>query len=321
MSTCTKEQNHVVILIVMVTYLIPIHDQNEDGSEVDLWGGRCPRAVNRSWWPRRAGWQRCLAGGTNFKQWMAKCRALLRLPTHKGEEYEQTVFPQHNVRLFGTAAVSPWSTPALQAAVAALGLSLHGPHIISTSATPPSRESAGHRQDGQGICVRVDHGRRSSRRNKVQQGAWDCTHWYMFREGWIFLATNLQRVLFRSGVWLMILIINIPLNLQLFIVNTVNNSIIDIPRLKLESSECTSTSCGIHTISTSDERDYLATGGDNPTRLAIYGLPEMQPLAIGEVSVVPHFHSLKWLSVLDVWCYCRDTQTGSLTSSGSLIPS
>lgn len=82
------------------------------------------------------------------------------------------------------------------------------------------------------------------------------------------------------------ILINIPFNPQLFIVNTVNNSIIDIPRLKLEGSDSTSTSCGIHTISTSDERDYLATGGANPAHLAIYGLPEMQPLAIGEVRLV-----------------------------------
>lgn len=104
----------------------------------------------------------------------------------------------------------------------------------------------------------------------------------------------------------MITIICIPLNPQLFIINTVNNSIIDIPRLKLESSDATSTSCGIHTISTSHERDYLATGGANPTHLAIYGLPEMQPLAIGEVSDkykvsdVKHFSGhdcLFWLCV------------------------
>jgi WD repeat-containing protein 40A len=69
---------------------------------------------------------------------------------------------------------------------------------------------------------------------------------------------------------------------KLFIVNTVNDSTIDIPRLQLDRSDNTATSCGIHTISTSEERKYLATGGANPTHLAIYGLPEMQPLAIGE---------------------------------------
>ena len=70
---------------------------------------------------------------------------------------------------------------------------------------------------------------------------------------------------------------------QLFIVNTENDSTIDIPRLQLDRSDNTATSCGIHTISTSEERKFLATGGANPTHLAIYGLPEMQPLAIGEV--------------------------------------
>lgn len=62
-----------------------------------------------------------------------------------------------------------------------------------------------------------------------------------------------------------------------------DSSIIDIPRLQLEGSDNTTTSCGIHTISSSDEQQYLAAGGANPTHLAIYGLPEMQPLAIGEV--------------------------------------
>ena len=74
--------------------------------------------------------------------------------------------------------------------------------------------------------------------------------------------------------------------LQLFVVNTATDSLLDIPRLRLEGSASISTSCGIHTIGASEERRYLATGGADPTHLAIYGLPEMQPLAIGEVGIL-----------------------------------
>ena len=70
---------------------------------------------------------------------------------------------------------------------------------------------------------------------------------------------------------------------QLFVVNTENGSILDIPRLRLEDSDRSVLSCGIHAISVSDERRYLAAGGVDPTHLAIYGLPELQPMAIGEV--------------------------------------
>ena len=74
--------------------------------------------------------------------------------------------------------------------------------------------------------------------------------------------------------------------LQLFVVNTATDSLLDIPQLRLEGSASISTSCGIHTIGASEERRYLATGGEDPTHLAIYGLPEMQPLAIGEVGIL-----------------------------------
>ena len=71
--------------------------------------------------------------------------------------------------------------------------------------------------------------------------------------------------------------------MQLFVVNTENGSVVDIPRLQPEGSTSSTSSCGIHTISVSNERKYLAAGGADPTHLAIYELPELQPLAIGEV--------------------------------------
>lgn len=102
---------------------------------------------------------------------------------------------------------------------------------------------------------------------------------------------------------------------QLFVVNTVNNSIFDIPHLKLEGLDSATTACGIHAISASNERTYLATGGADPTHLAIYSLPELQPLAIGKVYTYMHPSNIMY--ILCTYMYCRDTQTGSLTYNGS----
>lgn len=45
-------------------------------------------------------------------------------------------------------------------------------------------------------------------------------------------------------------------------------------------------SCGIHSVKISPGGGYIATGGRNPNYLAIYSLPHLLPLALGEVSDV-----------------------------------
>jgi hypothetical protein len=74
--------------------------------------------------------------------------------------------------------------------------------------------------------------------------------------------------------------------LQLFLIDVGDGRKLEIPRLSKAGPLPSSTnSCGIHSVSVSHGGEYIATGGHNPNYLALYSLPHILPLALGEVGV------------------------------------
>lgn len=79
--------------------------------------------------------------------------------------------------------------------------------------------------------------------------------------------------------------------LQLGIIDVYTSKIHLIPTLKTNSPKSrTHSCCGIHSIELNPSKTLLATGAENPNDIAVYKLPTMDPVCVGEVYHCKHFY-------------------------------
>lgn len=116
---------------------------------------------------------------------------------------------------------------------------------------------------------------------------------------------------------------------QIEVLDLLENRSYNIPCLRSSTQTYPAqNACGIHAIELNPSRSLLVTGGENANDIAVYKLPTLDPLCIGERSHTDYIFDVKWLddeflvtgsrdSTIGLWRVDQSLQDGCEAGSSS----